>query len=103
MKNVQSINAGSLNNQLIYISLKNTFVAHRDWNFILYFRRDEEFACKNGGQCLPITKICDGARHCLDASDESTEMCHAREYVLHIQFNLSISTSTFNKKIRSGN
>nr|XP_012214846.1 PREDICTED: uncharacterized protein LOC105667577 [Linepithema humile] len=41
--------------------------------------RDEEFVCKNGGQCLPITKICDGARHCLDASDESTEMCNARK------------------------
>jgi len=70
-------------------------VARRDWNFILYFRRDEAFACKNGWQCLPITKVCDGARHCLDASDESTEMCNAREYVLQsdtIRSNLNIFT-----------
>lgn len=50
-------------------------------NFVLYLCRDEEFACKNRQQCLPITKMCDGIRHCADASDENSKMCKIREYV----------------------
>ncbi|KAM0727255.1 Modular serine protease [Formica fusca] len=44
-----------------------------------YKCRDEEFACKNKQQCLPTAKICDGIRHCADASDENPEMCKIRE------------------------
>ncbi|EZA58008.1 hypothetical protein DMN91_006570 [Ooceraea biroi] len=44
-----------------------------------YKCRDDEFACKNRGQCLPVAKTCDGTRHCVDASDENAEMCKARE------------------------
>ncbi|XP_070160255.1 modular serine protease-like [Polyergus mexicanus] len=44
-----------------------------------YKCRDEEFTCKNRQQCLPTAKICDGIRHCADASDESPEMCKIRE------------------------
>lgn len=43
--------------------------------------RDQEFACENGRQCLPLAKACDGTRHCADASDESAKLCEAREYV----------------------
>lgn len=46
---------------------------------ILSFRQDE-FACKNDRQCIPITKVCDGVRHCRDASDENSEICIQREY-----------------------
>lgn len=49
--------------------------------FIFYLRRDEEFLCENRQQCLSIAKICDGIRHCADASDESSKMCKIREYV----------------------
>ncbi|KYN08346.1 Limulus clotting factor C, partial [Cyphomyrmex costatus] len=41
--------------------------------------RDQEFACENRRQCLPMTKVCDGTRHCADASDESAKLCEARE------------------------
>ncbi|XP_019883913.2 modular serine protease-like [Camponotus floridanus] len=44
-----------------------------------YKCRDEEFACENRQQCLPIAKICDGIRHCADASDENSKMCKIRE------------------------
>ncbi|XP_015191015.1 PREDICTED: uncharacterized protein LOC107074068 [Polistes dominula] len=38
-----------------------------------------EFACENERQCVPINKICDGIRHCRDASDENSEMCTKQE------------------------
>ncbi|XP_071564263.1 modular serine protease-like [Temnothorax nylanderi] len=44
-----------------------------------YECRDQEFACENRRQCLPIAKVCDGTRHCADASDESAKLCEARE------------------------
>ncbi|KAL2726982.1 modular serine protease-like isoform X1 [Vespula squamosa] len=44
-----------------------------------YECRQDEFACENERQCIPITKICDGVRHCRDASDENSEMCIQRE------------------------
>ncbi|XP_043667909.1 modular serine protease-like isoform X4 [Vespula pensylvanica] len=44
-----------------------------------YKCRQDEFACENDRQCIPITKVCDGVRHCRDASDENSEMCIQRE------------------------
>ncbi|XP_011872939.1 PREDICTED: low-density lipoprotein receptor-related protein 1B-like isoform X1 [Vollenhovia emeryi] len=44
-----------------------------------YECRDQEFACENRRQCLPLAKVCDGTRHCADASDESTKLCEAYE------------------------
>lgn len=67
----------------LVMTCKDRFLFIYQHLFIIsYLRRDDEFTCENNGQCLPTAKICDGTRHCADASDENAEMCKAREYVL---------------------
>lgn len=33
---------------------------------------DDEFRCETDGVCVPFDVVCDGTKHCLDNSDETT-------------------------------
>ena len=35
----------------------------------------DEFACRNGENCVPIDVVCNGENDCEDMSDESTILC----------------------------
>lgn len=75
---------GVANPYHLFDSYLDIYILYIDIRFqIIYFlHRDGEFTCKNRVQCLPIIKVCDGIRHCRDASDESEETCKPREYVI---------------------
>lgn len=34
-----------------------------------------EFTCESGGQCIPLSSVCDGTQQCRDASDEDPKVC----------------------------
>ncbi|KAK0081043.1 hypothetical protein PV325_012899 [Microctonus aethiopoides] len=45
----------------------------------VYTCNTDEFSCQSGGQCVPISRVCDGTYQCRDGSDEEIKICSNRE------------------------
>ena len=41
-------------------------------------KKDKEFACKDGKQCINIHAKCDKHKDCLDGSDEDPSVCYKK-------------------------